>query len=161
MPPSKGRRFRLEATFDAPSDFAFRWCTDYSPEDPEIEKDDYERRVLSRGSRRVLYQDLGPEGKGWFLNTQTVTLRPPGNWHAESVGTYRSWSIDYSVRALPDGRTRFAFDGIRRITPLAGRGPTRAEVEENLRTLWTRFGRALARDYRRTSGGSARRQRPG
>ncbi len=155
----RDQRFRLEATFDAPPDFAFRWCTDYSPEDPHIERDDYERRILARGPRRVLYQDLGPQGKGWFLNTQTVTLRPPGAWHAESVGTYRTWSIDYAVRPVADGRSRFTFDGVRRPTPLAGAGPKRSEVEANLRTLWGRFGRALARDYRRSGGRSSLRGR--
>ncbi len=143
-------RFHVEETFRAPIGYAYRWCTSYSPRDPSIEKDDYVRRVLTRSPRRVVFQDLGRAERGWFLNQQTVTLHPPGYWHAESRGTYRDWSIDYRLRSLPDGSTRFTFDGLRRATPLAEVVPTRPEVETNLRQIWERFGRALERDYRRS-----------
>jgi len=148
--PRGVRHFHVETTFRAPIDFAFRWCTDYRPDDAKIEKDHYTRRILSRSSRQVVYQDLGPHGKGWFLNQQTVGLHPPDHWHAESVGNYRTWSIDYRLRALPDGTTRFSFDGWRRATALAEGGPSRSEVTANLRQIWYRFGRALEKEYRRS-----------
>lgn len=148
--PPRDLRIRHEQTFRAPIGFAFRWCTDYSPRDPSIEKDHYVRKILSRTPRGVVYQDLGRHGKGWFLNQQTVTLHRPTHWHAESVGTYRSWSLDYRLRELPNGRTRFTFDGRRRATPLDDQRPSRAEVLANIRTLWTHFGRALEKDYRRS-----------
>jgi hypothetical protein len=153
MPESRATRvlrIHIESTFRAPSDFAFRWCTDYSPEDPSIEKEDYTRWILSRSPQKVVYQDLGPHGRGWFLNQQTVTLRPPVSWHAESTGTYRTWSIDYRLRPRPDGTTQLTFDGLRRATALDPNPPSRAAVAENVRRLWSRFGRALENDYRRS-----------
>lgn len=153
MPPSRAhgpQRYHVEETFRAPIGYAFRWCTDYSPRDPAIEKDDYVRRILARAPGRVVYQDFGRAGRGWFLNQQSVHLDPPTHWHAESVGTYRRWSIDYRLRKMTDGTTRFTFDGVRRATPLAETVPTRAEVRANLRELWDRFGRALEKDYRRS-----------
>jgi hypothetical protein len=143
-------RIRAEATFRAPIGYAFRWCTDYSPRDPAIEKERYTRRILSRTPRKVIYQDLGPRGRGWFLNQQTVTLYPPGRWHAESKGTYRNWSIEYRLRPRPDGSTRLLFDGMRRATPLDDDRPSKAAVLRNIRVLWSRFGRALEKDYRRS-----------
>lgn len=149
-PATSGRWYEVETTFRAPIEFAFRWCTDYSPADPRIERDTYTRRILSRGRRTVVYQDLGDHAGGWFLNLQTVTLHPPSYWHAESVGNYRTWSIDYRLRALPDGTTRFRFRGFRTPTPLDKDPPRADAVQENLRELWQRFGRALEADYRRS-----------
>ncbi len=150
-PPSNtGRWHEIETTFRAPVPFVFRWCTDYSPGDPRIERETYTRRILSRGRRTVVYQDLGDHAGGWFLNRQTVTLHPPRYWHAESVGNYRTWSIDYRLRPGLDGTTRFRFRGLRTSTPLETDPPSPAAVQQNLRELWQRFGRALEADYRRS-----------
>jgi len=159
VPPTRRRPTPRELTvefvhrFRAPVPFVFAWCTDYSPEDPRIERDRYARRILSRGPRTVVYEDLGDHSgdrrAGWFLNRQTVTLHPPAHWHAESDGNYRTWSIDYRLRALPDGTTEMRFEGTRRATPLEDRPPTLAATRRNLATMWSRFGRALEREYRR------------
>ncbi|HTZ62024.1 MAG TPA: hypothetical protein VMC82_05240 [Thermoplasmata archaeon] len=162
MTVTRAQHIRIERTFDAPAEFAFRWCTDYTPGDSAIEKDEYSRRILSRTPRRVVFQDFGEagDGHGWFLNQYAVTLRPPYRWHAESVGTFRSWSLDYAVRPRPDGTCRFTLDGVRRATPLAGRAPSVKEVEANIHRMWGRFGRALARDYRASIRPGVRRRRP-
>ena len=146
-------RVEVERTFRAPLPFVFRWCTDYSPEDPRIEHDQYVRRVLHRDASTVVYEDLGDHlgdrTGGWFLNRQTVTLHPPDHWHAESDGNYRSWSIDYTLRPRPDGTTRLLFRGVRRATPLEEAPPTLAATRRNLNSMWARFAGALERDFRR------------
>jgi hypothetical protein len=149
---SRVLRVEIEQRFRAPLPFVFRWCTDYTPEDPRIEKERYVRRILSRGASAVTYEDLGDHGRGWFLNRQVVTLYPPDHWHAESDGNYRSWSIDYTLRSGPDGSTVLRFRGTRRATPLDEAPPTLAAMQRNLRTMWSRFARALERDHRRGAG---------
>ena len=138
----------IRSTFRAPIDFVYAWCTDYDPGDARLEKEHYQRRILSRTGKRVVYEDLEEGPHGWVWRRQTVTLAPPHHWHAESVGNYREWSLDYDLRSLPGGRTELTLKGRRRPTPLSGGNPPKAELLRDLRTIWRRFGRALERDYR-------------
>jgi len=143
--------YEFRSTFQAPLPYVFRWCTDYSPEDPRLEKENYTRRVLSRSARRVIFEDLYDEPVGWVWSHDVVTLSPPDHWHADIVGTHREWTIDYRLHVLPDGRTGLSFRGRRRPTPLGGRNPPKPQLVRELKALWRNFGRALERDYRAAS----------
>lgn len=147
--------YEFRQRFRAPLPFVFRWCTDYSPEDAALEKEEYTRRVLRRSPREVVYEDLSESPDGWFWSRATVRLTPPGRWHADMQGNYRSWSADYTLRALPDGSTELKFRGTRRPFLLATRNPPRRRLESELKQTWTRFARALEKEYR------AGRHRPG
>ncbi len=149
--PRRRLQIRFEHRFRAPLPYVFLWCTDYAPDDPGIEQAPYTRRILRREAGTVVYEDLGDRGNGWFLNRQTVALHPPDRWHAESDGTHRSWSIDYTLNAFPDGTTGLRIRGIRQATALDPEPPTAAAVLRNLEVMWSRFGRALERDYRRSA----------
>jgi hypothetical protein len=153
---SAGRVYELRQAFEAPLPYVLAWCTDYTPGDARLEKDHYARRILERSSKRIVYEDLAESPEGWHWSHQTVTVRPPDAWHAESIGSHRSWSIDYVLSELPDGRTELHFRGTR--TPSAlGSNPTDAEFARNVGTMWKNFAAALAREYRTTS--TARRPR--
>ena len=144
------QEFVVRTVFRAPLSFAFRWCTDYSSKDSRLEEATFTRRVLRRDGRRVVYEDLDPTEGGWMWSRWTVTLQPPDRWHGVSIGNYRSWTAEYRLRALGDGRTAFQFRGRRRPTGVARKSPPRAQVQKNLNHIWTRFGRALEADYRAT-----------
>lgn len=142
------QEFEVRTTFRAPLAFAFRWCTDYSSGDSKLEGASFARTVLRRDARRVVYEDLDRTDGGWAWSRWTVSLQPPDRWHGVSIGNYRSWTADYRLRALADGRTEFRFRGRRRITGLAPRAPPRAAIQKELNRIWKRFGRALEADYR-------------
>ncbi len=150
--------YEIRSTFRAPLGFVFDWCTHYTTDDPRLEKEDYQRRILSRGKRQVVYEDLQDLPGGWMWSRQTVTLHPPNRWHAEAFGSHRVWSLDYTLRDLPDGRTEMTLRGERRPTPIGGRNPPKARLERELRASWKNFGVALERDFRRRSK-SRRRKR--
>lgn len=144
--PPPTYRFRTE--FDVPASFAFRWCTDYRSDDSRRSKENFERRVLERSRSAIVFEDLWPEGRGWGWRHTRITLRPPGRWHADSFGSAREASIDYRVEELPGGRTQFDLVMRRRPSPVRPTQPTRAELDRELRAMWTHYGRAMARDFR-------------
>jgi hypothetical protein len=141
------RLYEIRSRFRAPLPFVFQWCTDYTPNDPQLEKEKFTRRVLERSSRRAVYEDLFETPKGWMWSHQEVTLRPPNRWHAEAAGSHRTWSLDYELRELPGGETELYLRGERRATAL-GRNPPKARLERELRTSWANYAKALERDYR-------------
>lgn len=142
------RTYEIRATFRAPLDFAYAWCTDYTTDDRKLEGDPGARQIIRKSCRTVVYEDMNETPHGWMWSRQTVTLRPPNRWHAIAEGNYRTWVLDYSLRELSDGRTEFTMRGRRRATPLGVRNPPKTVLEKELRTMWRNLGQALERDYR-------------
>ena len=153
------RVYEFRSTFRAPLPFVFAWCTDYTPEDPHLEGEEFTRRILARSRRRIVYEDLYDEPTGWMWSHYDVTVLPPRRWHADVAGSHRTWSIDYVLSERPGGSTELWFRGVRRATALAGKNPPKAKLEQDLRGMWKRYGRALEADYRATQRGTKRRGR--
>jgi len=142
-------RYHIETVLRVPLPFAYRWCTDFRPDDARREGEVYERRILERGPRSVVFEDLEPTSGGWRWSRHVVRLRPPNRWHSESVGNYRDVSIDYVLTSLGPARTRFEMFWKRRATPLAGRPPSRASTEKGTLAAWRNFAKSIEADYRR------------
>jgi len=156
---SAPRVYEFRSRFHAPLPFVFRWCTDYTPDDPRIERDDYTRRIVRKGPRGAVYEDLADLPTGWQWSHVVVDFHPPRYWHAEIVGSHRDWHVDYRLSEHPNGITELHFRGVRRTTALGGRNPAKAKLEGELRGMWKNFGRALERDYRASLKSPARRRR--
>jgi hypothetical protein len=150
MTPRRPRTYRYRTTFDAPLPFVFRWCTDYSPTDPKLEHEAFERRIIERTSKRIVYEDLEQLPKGWSWRRHLVTLRPPNRWSSESVGNYRDFHLEYELRALPGGRTEMRFRGRRVPAVLGGPNPSVRAFGESMETSWRYFRKDLEREYRRS-----------
>ena len=146
--------YHVRMRFDVPLEFAYRWCTDYRGDDATHSKERFDRRVLRRTRREVVMEDLWSEGRGWGWRRSVVTLAPPNRWHADSYGSFRDASIDYALtRGAPD-RTRFDLSMRRRPSAAFPHQPSRAALEGELREMWTNYGRAMLRDYRRAVRGA-------
>ncbi|MCI4360619.1 MAG: hypothetical protein L3J91_02860 [Thermoplasmata archaeon] len=145
--------YEIRMTFRVPLEFAYRWCTDYSAEDRKLEGEKGSRQIIDRRARTVVYEDLDATPHGWMWSRQTVTLRPPDRWHAEALGNYRTWSLDYRLRALPDGQTEFRMVGRRRATPLGVRNPQKQVLQKELLDMWGHLARAMEQEYRRSRRG--------
>jgi len=158
MPRWPSPVYRIRVEFDAPMSFVYRWCTDYRPDDGARAGERYERRILRRTTREVVYEDLWWEKDGWRWRRYRISLRPPDRWHADSHGNIREARIDYHLTELPGQRTRLDFEMRRRPAPGRPGQPSKRTLERELRTLWGRFSAELARDYRR--GHRSRRRSP-
>ncbi|HYB03727.1 MAG TPA: hypothetical protein VED17_04650 [Nitrososphaerales archaeon] len=82
------RKYHVSVTIRAPLAFVYNWCTDYTPDDFKYGGEVGERRILSRGTRRVVFENLYDVGKGWGWERHTVMLKPPDAWHSEGWGNY-------------------------------------------------------------------------
>ncbi|HYM38993.1 MAG TPA: hypothetical protein VEY12_02460 [Thermoplasmata archaeon] len=145
----KGDEARVRVAFRVPLEFAFAWCTDYTPGDAALEGESYLRKVVERTPRRVIFEDLEETPSGWIWGRDVVTLRPPRRWHMEGVGSHRDVTADYVLTKLPDGRTQMELRWWRRAKPLGKKIPRRRREQETTRA-WKRFAAAMERDYRRS-----------
>jgi hypothetical protein len=151
--------YRIEMEFDVPRDFAFAWCTDYRPDDARRAGDRYERRIVERAPNRVVVEDLWWQREGWGWRRSHIALSPPGHWRADSYGSFRDARIDYRLTPLPGDRTRFVLTMRRRPSGGHPTQPTKKALESELVFMWTRFGRAMAKDYRAARGAGPPRRR--
>ena len=160
MPARRGSaRYSIRQAFDAPVDFVFRWCTDYTPEDPRLGKEVKERRILERSEGKVVYEDLEPTPGGWHWSRVDVTLHPPDRWTARIRGNHRDWRLEYTLRSLPGNRSELFWTGVRRPALLGTENPSRRSLEREMHQLWGNYARVLERDYRRKDRrGSPRRR---
>lgn len=150
-----GPKYEVRCEFRAPLEFVYRWCTDYTPEDAKYESENYQRRILRRSSREVVYEDLEETPQGWVWSRHVVRLQPPSHWHSDSVGSHRSISLDYRLSRLPGGRTQLVLTARRRPTVLGGKNPAKSQWERSVRRTWAGFARALERDFRKASPSAA------
>lgn len=147
----KGDEARVKVVFRVPIDFAFKWCTDYTPEDAALEEESYTRKIIERSSRRVIFEDLEDTPSGWVWGRDVVTLRPPNRWSMKGVGNRRDVTAEYVLTSLPDGRTQLELRWWRFPKP-PGRKIPRAQRENETAQAWKRFAAAMERDYRQAKG---------
>jgi hypothetical protein len=147
----------VQHDFRAPLEYVYRWCTDYTPNDARLENDEFQRRVLRRSTREVVYEDLDDTKDGWMWARHTVRLLPPNHWRSTSVGSHREYRLDYRLTKLPGGRTRLTLTARRRPYGIGPKNPPRSQWERNVRQLWNSFGRSLEKDFRKTPAGKRRK----
>lgn len=143
-----GPEYHVQTTFNAPLRYAFRWCTDFTPNDAKLEREKYERRIIRRTPRQVLFEDLESSPSGWSWIRFTVTLQPPDRWHMEGTGSHVQIRADYRLSELPGDRTRFDLWWRRRPGLLEFTKRAKRMAEQNGTRAWQRFARVLNRDYR-------------
>jgi hypothetical protein len=150
------RVYQIRQTFRVPLPFAYRWCTDYTPDDGELAGDAHRRRILSRSGRRVVYETLYDYPEGWFWSRQTVTLHPPNRWTATADGNYRTWDLVYTLKPLGKELTEFTLRGVRTPVGLGKKNPSQRAMKAELHEMWRNFGKAMRADYLRSVSASAR-----
>jgi len=145
-----GPEYRIRVTFRVPLEFAFAWCTDFTPEDASLEGESYERKIIERTPSRVVFEDLEESKTGWIWTREVVTLHPPNRWHMNGAGSRRDVTADYLLSNLPDGRTHLELRWRRQPTMPEAKKLTKAKREASTLRAWKRFGAAMERDYRRS-----------
>lgn len=149
QPRWPGPTYQVRVEFRAPLEFVYRWCTDYTPEDAKYEGESFQRRILRRSRREVVYENLDEVGRGWWWSRYVVRLMPPNRWHADSIGSHRSLRLDYRLSRLPGDRTQLILRARRRPTIMGERNPSRAEWEREVGASWEKLRRSLERDFQR------------
>ena len=149
------RTYQVNVVLDAPLAFAFRWCTDYTPEDAKFAGEDRTihlvRKIIERRKHRVVFENVYDQGRGWGWERHTVTLHPPDRWHSEGRGNYHESILDYKLSPLSEDRTRFEMHWRSRPVGLSvGPRPSAKIIERSVENLWRKRARALATEFRRS-----------
>lgn len=145
-----GPNYKVSSTFHVPLAFAFRWCTDYTAKDARYSAENYERRILRRSNREVIFEDLYDTEGGWIWIRRKIRFRPPARWHADSVGSDRALSVDYQLSRLSANSTLLTIRARRRPYGVGVKNPPKSEWENSVASNWLKFGRAMERDYMRS-----------
>lgn len=145
----KEAAYQIRTEFHAPLEFVFRWCTDFTPKDAQYEADSYQRRILRRSKRFVVFEDLEDSEEGWIWARHVVRLEPPNRWHSDSTGNHRTIRLDYRLSRLPGGRTRLVLTAHRRPAGIGGKNPSRSQRERTVGRSWKSLGKSLERDIRK------------
>ena len=143
--------YELRQTFHAPLPYVFRWLTDYSSDDPDLEQGSYQRKVIENRRGHAVLEDLTSTPTGWEWYRSVVTIRPPDRWHAELRGNVPDWSLDYRLTPLAPDRTLLTIQWrIRKNRSFPYHTiPPKAVTQRMMRGLWKNFANALDREYRR------------
>ncbi len=141
--------YRISVAFHAPLDFAFAWCTDFSPQDARLEGETYQRKIVERTPRRVVFEDLEEAKDGWVWSRDTVTLRPPKRWSMVGTGNRRDVTANYLLSRLPNGQTQLELRWRRQPKEPEAKKLTKAQREADTLRAWKRFAAAMERDYQR------------
>jgi len=145
-----GPEYHIAVVLPAPLAFCYRWCTDFAPDDAALEGESYERKIISRTRRRVVFEDVEETPEGWDWARYDVTLTPPAGWQMRRVGNHAHVIGDYRLTALPHDRTRFELTWRRRPALFDFHRAPKRERERATIAAWNRFGRAIGRDYRKS-----------
>jgi hypothetical protein len=132
----------------APRQFVFEWCTDYTTNDGSISREGYERRILDRSSQTIVLEDLYDTRKGWIWIRRTIRLMSPRGWHADSIGSDRALSVDYSLTEIAGKVTELRILARRRPYGIGTANPPKPVWERAVARNWSRFAKKLEADYR-------------
>jgi len=149
--------YHIRVAFRVPLDFAFAWCTDFSPQDASLEGESYQRKIVERTPRRVVFEDLEEAKDGWVWSRDTVTLRPPNRWHMDGTGNRRDVTANYLLSRLPEGRTQLELRWKRQPKVPEVKPLSKAQREADTLRAWKRFAAAMERDYRSSRRSQGRR----
>jgi hypothetical protein len=147
--------FRFSIVLPAPPDAAYRWATDYRPDDLALMGEEGTRRVDRLASDVVLLTDTVRTGRSRVTKTRLVRLLPERRaWtNTHLAGPLRHSQFLYELLPAGRGRSRLTFTGLqveaaRRPIGRAARAARAREIARRDRATWHRLARAMARELR-------------
>jgi hypothetical protein len=158
--------YRFSTRLPAPAEAAYRWATDYAPDDPARMGQTGRRRIEVVAPRTILLTDTVRQGGATVTKKRLVRLRPRDRaWTNTHVAgpTRHSQFIYRIVPRGPRGST-LEFVGLqveRSPRPLSAAQLARRarEVAREDATTWRRLARAMASELGSRGSGARRRRR--
>jgi hypothetical protein len=138
--------YRISKTINAPLSYAFKWCTDFSEDDPKITGSNSQRRILLKTKKKVIYAQLYNDDTGQQkIAVDIVTLKPPRSWHLDYYGEEDDETGEYKLTSLGKNSTRL--DMTFKEKWKIANPPTRAWQIEHTNNVWDKYISALESDY--------------
>jgi hypothetical protein len=141
---------RVSTEIRAPLKYVYEWCTDYRTDDWRIStRRPHSRfRVVKVSPHQVLRIRLSSNATpDPDVCVDVVRLSPPHSWHTNQIDARDLEAVDYHLTRL--GRDRTRIDLLVTERWMFAEHPTRAQVAQQVRTVWARFAALIEADYRR------------
>lgn len=145
--------YRFRVTLPASRERAFRWATDYRPDDPKRMGEKGTRRVERLAKNTFLLTDVFPTAHGRVTKAKLVHLLPDRfSWTSTHVsGPAKHSQFLYELRPAGRNRCQLLFTGLQ--VDRSPRPPSAASLAQRARQLaredaatWRRIAAALGRD---------------
>jgi len=138
---------KVSKTINAPLEYVFKWCTDFSEDDPKITGSKSQRKILEKTKKRVIYAQLYKAEDGTQkVAIDIVTLKSPTSWHLDYFGEEDNETGEYKLNRLGKSKTRLdmvfkeKWKNVKKI-------PTRRELVKDVNAVWDKYVSALEADY--------------
>jgi hypothetical protein len=152
MTEQRGRIFatqtgRLSKIVEAPLRYVYDWCTDFRPDDAQLEGSKRRQRVVRVSPQRLVRIKAASNGdRTPRMNVELVRLSPPNAWHKDTIGEEDLDSIDYKLTALGPNRTRVTLVMVERW--LIPKFPAKADWLRSSSRYWDELVAAIEERYR-------------
>jgi hypothetical protein len=138
----------VSKSINASPKFVYKWCTDFSEDDPKITGSSSVRKVLEKTKKRAIYvvDYEGADGTRKF-NVNIVSLVPQKNaWHLDQFGEEDNETGDYKVKGLGKNKTRLDMVFREKWKNIA-KIPSIEEQVKQTNEVWDKYVAALEKDY--------------
>ncbi|HZW55250.1 MAG TPA: hypothetical protein VFF30_03090 [Nitrososphaerales archaeon] len=139
---------RVSKAINAPLNYVYNWCTDFSEDDPKITGSRSQRKILQKTSKQVVYAQLyeGADGKP-KVAVDIVTLNPSKKtWHLDYFGEEDDETGDYKLTSVGKNKTKLDMVFKERWKNIST-VPTKEEQVEQTSRIWDKYIAALEREY--------------
>lgn len=154
MPASIAYRFTQR--FNVPARQAYKWCTDYRPNDLVLMKEKGQRRIQRITEDTIILTEVVSNESKKIKKTKLVRLNPPElSWYNVQIsGPNRHSVFLYKIVSEGKTRSRLAFTGLLVVygnTPLSQQRLLQMANKERRydASAWKHLARAMAADYKR------------
>ncbi len=149
-------RYAFKVRLPASADRAYRWATDYRPNDPALMGEDGRRTVEKLNADTILLTDTVRVGRRSVTKQRLVRLRPEErSWtNTHLAGPVKHSQFLYRIVPLGRNASRLEFTALQiehgpRKLSAAERARRALEVRKKDRAAWTHLVRAMRADLQR------------
>ena len=140
------RTHHISKTINAPLLFVYDWCTDYREDDNKITGSNWERTVLEKTKKRVIYTIRYKSGRKTRGRASIILLKPPDSWHLAALGDEDDIIGDYKLTTT--GKNKTKLDMVFKVKyKEAAEIPTKVEWERDIGVYWDKYASALEKEY--------------
>ncbi len=149
--------FAFKVRLPASADRAYRWATDYRPNDPKLMGEDGRRTVEKLNADTILLTDTVRDGRRSVTKQRLVRLRPKErSWtNTHLAGPAKHSQFLYRIVPLGRSASRLEFTGLQivhgpRALSASERAQRAREIRAHDRATWRLLVRAMRSDLARS-----------
>lgn len=144
--------YKASATFRAPLEYVFQWCTDFREDDGDMVGSKAKRTFLEKTDKRIVWIEHKEKKGKSKEGVRVVWLHPPDAWYLDTCGDGREVG-QYKLTGKGKNKTRLDMEF--RITYDSKHdAPDKKKWEKDVDEEWESFASHLEDDFRTSLQGT-------